>query len=248
MNIKHFSVISCVIAGLAFSSCEKNVGTLYEGAATDNARSTKDGAYSFEIVDPQQHNSSYYRLLDKEESLWQWRVVEHGEFVFDMDIFIIDDGNAGCEIFDNGDGTYLMTFEEENISHVVISEVSSSNGTTTFTATNNHGDRFVITVNIPEEYDVMKVLMMCASNSPSGMKACGPILDKLKEVGRGIVKALKAMGDGLVECARFIEQAKAACEAAGCRASNKYKNTLLCGTSSQDPDKCAKCAALSAHC
>ncbi len=247
MNIKHFSVISFVLAGLVFSSCEKNAGTPYEGAATDNACSTKDGTYSFEIVDPQKHNSSYYRLLNEEESLWQWRVVENGEFVFDMDIVMMADGDAGCEMYDNGDGTYLMTFGDGAGSHVIISEVSSSNGTTTFTATSHRGDNFVVTVNIPEEYDVMEVLMMCASNNPCGMKASGPILDKIIKFGERVGEELQKLADALFGCARLLQQAKIACERDGCL-SQIIGNTLLCGTPSQDPKEKAKCKSYETTC
>ena len=226
------------IIGMLFASCEKNG----DKNTYAQEQSTKAEIYSFEITDPIHNHSSYQQLLNHEESLWRWRVVESGEFLFDIDI-VMEDTESEYELTDNGDGTYLIIFKDDPSCHLIISSVTSLNGTTVFNITTHQGENYRMQINMPVEYDVLNLLMMNSANTPLSMKEAGPIKDFIKRVYRAISELAKAF----VDCARVVEEAKRRCENAGCIA-RKEGNTLLCGSLPNDADKQAQCASLTTHC
>lgn len=89
-----------------------------------------------------------YHIIDQEKSTWSWRRFENNNFVHDFD-FIWQESDDIFSMKENGNGDYVVTFEDGE--QTIITDIVSSEYHTTFTFHYESGRERQITITHPSK-------------------------------------------------------------------------------------------------
>ena len=210
MNKKTLTItVIMIIAGVStLLSCNKEESSFTNETTTMTTKeSPKQDEISIavgsgekgEIVD-------IYHVIDQEKSIWSWRRFENNNFVHDFD-FIWQESNDIFSMKENGNGDYVVTFEDGE--QTIITNIVSSEYHTTFILHYESGGECQITITHPAKVAPIDGLVSYANGGCISSIENGGIWD-------AIVKFIKDILRDNQQCINEVAKRANECSNANC--------------------------------
>ena len=157
-KVQKIAVIIYSLFMVGLGACSKDIPSDSHQITNQNTK-TSGNVLGFTIEGTSAHNKDYYRLIDVDSSIFQWRSFHNGEFLFDKEIvWDIENGihrisNIGANSFD---------IEYENGDSVHVFEVSSMGALTTFRLYNEDSEMVKISITFDSTVNFMDAISSIA--------------------------------------------------------------------------------------
>lgn len=212
---------SCTKDNLSEKHCIKDTST-----ENLSAKSIEDSlTFSIEGVSP--HNRDYYRLIDKDKSIFEWRAFQDGEFLFDTEV-IWEMENSVRRIYNIDNNSFDVEFENGDTLHVF--DMSSFGTTTRAKIYNELGELVEIRMDFDCELNFIEVLLQGEKMSNTKF---GPAVWHLAKAVYYTAVTLVSLYEGYcaVKCENLVRDGVVKCEKhSTCCKPTKYSCSVSCNT------------------
>lgn len=228
-----FSIVFSTLV-LGFVSCTKDKFSenhCVEDRFMENQNAkSKEDVITFSIEGVSTRNRDYYKLLDKDRSIFEWRAFQDGEFLFDTEI-IWEIENPVHRIYNINNHSFDVEFENGDTLHVF--DVSSVGQTTRSKIYNERGELVEIRVDFDREVDFVDVLLQGEKMSDMKVGPLYPIIRALYYTAVTVVAIYE--GYCAVQCENLIRDGVKKCEnRSSCCRATKHSCSVSCYTTTQN--------------
>lgn len=237
-------IFSIILFG--FASCSKDnpheKKCIIDNPEAIQAKDTQDDFPSITIEGDSPHNRDYYKLLDKDKSIFEWRAFQDGEFLFDTEI-IWEIENTAHKISNIEENSFDIEFDNGNTIHVF--NVSSKGSTTTLNIHNDIGELVNLKMDFDRDLDLIDFLSQVGQTNNA--KVAPAVYGAMRIIFKVAVYGISVYaGCQAINCENLIKDGVQKCEKhSKCCRATKHSCSVSCNTTTLNCE--CNCPQYSTH-